>query len=232
MKYTVLVGDIPDEAFDTLSRLPETETVIKLPPDSLIDSPIKSHPDTILCIHGGKLYCHNLYARENEELLLDICRKGNLTLSPQEGERNGKYPFDCAFNALNMGERILGRKQSLCPPLSDICINVNQGYAACCALYAGDTVISADPAIIKVCKAHGITVFPVAGGDILLPGYNTGFIGGAGGFCENRIFIFGESDGITGHALSLFCREKGFELISLCRGILTDYGGIKFIPTA
>lgn len=228
MNYIALVGNIPDAAVKKLSDFVNIEKVYRLPPDTLIDSPISNHPDTIMCIHGGKLYCHELYAEKNESLLSEICRRGKLTLCPQSGERSGVYPFDCTFNALCVNGRGIGRKKSLCPPLSEICINTNQGYAACCGLDAGGTVITADPSIKKSCEKHGIPVFTIDGVDILLPGYENGFIGGACGFCEGRLFTFGDA----GAALIDFCRARGFELISLRDGPLTDYGGIKFIPTA
>lgn len=232
MKYIALVGACPTEAKKKLTSLPMIEEVITLPPDTLVDSPISSHPDTVLCIFDNKLYCHDEYAKQNSELLDHICKQSGLSLCSQSGERSGKYPYDTAFNALPLHgmQKVVGRKCSLCAPLANACINVNQGYAACAALALLDgSVITADNSIKKALSREGIPVHTVSGKDILLHGYDKGFIGGCGGVFENTLCIFGDCSSATGQELQKICSSTSLSLISLCSGPLTDYGGVKFV---
>lgn len=233
MKYIALAGACPADAIKKLTELRNIEKVFVLPPDRLIDTPIKNHPDTILCIYNGKLYCHEDYAKENREILSEICSTASLELKAQSGERNGNYPFDCAFNALVIPSEnaVIGRKKSLCPPLSEICENTNQGYAACSSLVINETVVTADPSIAAAAERLKIRCRMLSGGDIILPGYDTGFIGGCGGFFDNTLCLFGNPELTkTGNELLSFCRQEAVETISLCDGPLTDYGSVKFVP--
>lgn len=234
-KYMALVGNCPKEAKEKLLRQKNITKVTVLPPDELVSSPVGCHPDTILCIFGCKLFCHRSYAEKNRQLISEICSASKLELCAADGARSGVYPQDCAFNALTIPEKntVIGRKKSLCPPLSSIAVNCNQGYAACGALNVGGTVLTADTSVLKALKEANVEAVRVSGGDIPLPGYDTGFIGGCGGFYENTLCVFGDPTvSKTGSELCEFCRQAGVELISLADGPLTDYGGIKFLPIA
>lgn len=230
MDHIALIGACPAEAEDKLNSLPDIKKVFRLPPDDLIDSPIRCHPDTILCVYGENIYCHYEYAEKNRGLLDEIRGMTGLKLSPVSQERNGSYPFDCGFNALIYKNTVIGRKKSLCQPLSEICEDTNQGYAACSSLAAGDCILTSDPSVIKVLSKLNIPYRELYGQDIELDGYKNGFIGGCGGSFENKVCVFGDpSLTETGKQLSDFCREKSLDLISLCGGKLTDHGGIIFI---
>lgn len=233
-EFIALAGEeCPASAKERLCQLKSVRKVFFLPPDGLIDSPIKSHPDTILCVYDGKLFCHEVYAEKNRDMLCEICTDAGLELCAQKGERNGTYPFDCAFNALSVPEKnaVIGRKKSLCPPLSSAAVNCNQGYAACAALDIGGTVLTADESVLKSVRAANINAVKISGGDISLPGYDTGFVGGCGGFYNNTLCVFGNPRLCkTGEELIGYCNENGIELISLCDGPLADFGGIKFLP--
>lgn len=235
MKYIALVGlDCPAEAIDTLSGRNDIADVFVLPQDSLIDSPIATHPDTILFIHKSKLYCHQSYAKKNASLLADICIRCGLDIITDDSERNGKYPFDCGYNALYVpgtDDTVIGRKKALSAPLKTICsTDTKQGYAACCALAVNKTVITADPSIKRAAMAAGIEVFTVSGGDIALRGYDTGFIGGCTGVIGKAVFTVGDPESCeTGRQFAEFCRSHGIKTVPLCHTPLTDVGGIKFV---
>lgn len=234
MKYIALAGaDCPQAALSALRRRNEIYEVIILPPDELIDSPISTHPDTILFIKGSKLYCHQSYAEKNASLLSHLCKVCALTIISDNSERCGKYPYDCGYNALYVSDAdiVIGNRRALCAPLRDVCsIDTRQGYAACCALAVEKTIITADPSMKKTAEAAGMEVFTVTNGDIALRGYDTGFIGGCTGVIGGTVFVIGDPDACTGgRELASFCNARGIELVSLCSGVLTDVGGIKFV---
>lgn len=235
MKYLAITGiDCPECAIKNLLQQEGIADIVVLPPDELIDSPIATHADTILFIHKSKLYCHKSYAEKNKLLINRICQSGDFELIVSDEERSGIYPFDCGYNALYVpgtDDYVIGNKKALAEPLQAVCsINTRQGYAACAAIAARGAVATADPSIKKAAEAAGIDVFELTGGDIILHGYDTGFIGGCTGVMKRTVFVTGDPElCTTGKEIREFCRIHSLDLISLCPGILTDVGGIKFV---
>ena len=223
-KYMAVAGvDIP---------LPKNDFEFTLlAPDKLIAKQVQHHADMILAIFDNKIFCHKSYFEDNKEIIKNIADFGKLEIVLSDCKRNDIYPFDIAFNALTIGDRLICKKDYICPELEqyDI-INTKQGYAGCTALYAADTVITADEATIKACRENNIPYFEISGEDILLHGYDTGFIGGACGVCGDTIYIYGDpSTSQSGRELAEFCKDKGLNLSSVYDGPVTDIGGIKFI---
>ena len=61
-------------------------------------------------------------------------------------------------------------------------VNVSQGYAKCSTCVVGeDAIITYDRGIAKAADAAGMDVLVIEPGHVDLPGYDTGFIGGASG---------------------------------------------------
>lgn len=233
--YVAIVGErCPELAVTRLLSLPEVAEVVKLPPDTQIAEPIADHPDSLICIFDGVLYAHSEYTKNALRELSYICEKASLELCPVDCERGCKYPLDCGFNALILPDRrqLIGRRKSLAEPLKSLCTaNTNQGYAGCTALYAGGTVITADPSIKEASQALGIPVYSISGKDISLPGYNEGFIGGAGGSFDNTVCLFGSPEySQSAREVKDFCKRNSLSLICLEDAPLTDRGGIKFMP--
>ncbi len=199
--------------------------------DKLIAESVCRHADMILTVFDGKLFCHKSYYEENKASIERIADFGGLEVVLSVGKRSNIYPNDIAFNVLIADKFLICKKDYVCPALLNYnIINTNQGYAGCTALYAAGTVITADKATIKACRENNISYFEISGDDILLPGYDTGFIGGACGVCENTVYIYGDpSTSQSGRELAEFCKTKGLSLVSIYNGPVTDIGGIKFI---
>ena len=68
-------------------------------------------------------------------------------------------------------------------------------------------------------------------GGIRLPGYNTGFIGGAGGYVSGNAVFFGDvRRHPDGERIGLALAQRGIVCHALSEDPLTDFGGIKFFP--
>ena len=235
--YIAVVGNrIPEVAVKKLLSLPAVSDVVRLPSDTRIADPISDHPDSLICIFDGKLYTHSEYADIAKAELSYIVKKCALELCPFDCERSPVYPLDCGFNALSLPDcgLLIGRKKSLAEPLKRLCsADTNQGYAGCCALHADGTVITADPSIEKAVISLDVPVFKISGRDISLPGYNEGFIGGAGGAFDKTVCLFGSPEhSESAREVEKFCRERSLSLVCLEDGVLTDRGGIKFVKIA
>ena len=237
-KYIALVGaDMPADALADLEKINTVCETVVLKPDTDITSPICTHPDTILCIFKGRLYCHKNYAEKNPQIEY-ICSVCGLEAVPCDTKRSGTYPYDVSFNALcDSGNRFLiARKASVCAPLKEMCLDTKQGYAACCAVFVGDTVVSADPSIIKTARAAGLPYRSVNGKGIKLRGYGKGFIGGCTGTVTSAdgtptVLTVGDPASCpAGRELYDICKGSGVRLVPLGSGPLTDVGGIKTVP--
>ncbi len=228
MKKTVaIVGKSMPEA--AVNKLTKEYTVFVIPPDVSVAPEVFSHPDMILTVFDGKLFCHESYTSEIIPQIAELC---GLKVVYCRGKRSEKYPEDVAFNVLSVGDKLIGRQDSVAPELREYgIIDTRQGYAGCTSLFAAGHVISADPAILSSAAGAGIPTVRISGEGIELPGYSTGFIGGACGVCGDKIYICGEPNtSPAGRDLQKACRELGLRLISLCGGPVTDVGGIKFLP--
>ncbi len=225
MKRFMAIAGVPLPALSD-----EFETVL-LPKDTLLAKPVQHHADMILTVFDGKLFCHSSYYEKNTEIMSKIADFGELAVIASNCERNSKYPQDVAFNTLTVGDKLICRADSVCPELKAYpIINTRQGYAGCTSIFAADTVVTADEATIRACESAGIPFYRISGKDIILDGYDTGFIGGACGVCEDTIYIYGDpTTSQSGRELAEFCNIKGISLVSIYDGPVTDIGGIKFI---
>lgn len=145
------------------------------------------------------------------------------------------YPENVLLNCLYFKDKLYGKLSAVEPTVLSFCkeqniepVNVNQGYSRCSTLVISDNaVITADKSIEKAMKNNGAEVLLVSSGDILLEGFDYGFIGGAG-FCDNNIvYFFGN---VKKHPdynkIKAFCEKHYSSIEILCEEKpLTDIGG-------
>ena len=145
-----------------------------------------------------------------------------------------KYPYDARLNAIIIGNKLFCHLQTVSTAIIEYAreknlhlINTKQGYPACSTLKISENaVICADRGLTAVYRIHGISVYEINEGEITLPPYRYGFIGGASAKLGKEICFFGE---ISLHSSRKIIEEalKEHSLIPLisCRGILRDLGG-------
>ena len=148
----------------------------------------------------------------------------------------GRYPDDVALNVLSLrgGRLLAGHKSSentireaLCGEAFEFAA-LRQGYARCSCLKASDgAIITSDQSIKSELTRRGVEVLSIAPGHILLPGYNTGFIGGASCVIGGDAVFFGalESHPDAGR-IRAFLGRHGLRTLSVGNGVLRDLGGI------
>lgn len=213
--------------------------VTVLPPCESLPLPVASHPDMLMTVIGGELICHADYYARYGDIIRRISDYGGLKIVLSRCKWGGRYPTDCAFNALVTDKAIFCRRESCACEIPDAAqrcgidtVNVNQGYAGCSSLFVRDCIITADPSIAAA--AEGIyEVLSLSPGGIRLDGYDYGFIGGAGGTIESSAYFFGSlSSHPDGDALRDALSGRGISVTELGDELLTDYGGIKIIRRA
>ena len=212
--------------------------VLLLPPAEGMDPRVASHPDMLMTVWGQDVVMPASYAaRADVRPILDtLCRRCGVRVITTEISPGNTYPHDVACNGLLYGGKLYGKLSALAPEILRLAddsgieaVNVAQGYAGCSALACGDILLTADPSIRDAVCACGGDVLFLSPGGIRLPGYDTGFIGGAGGYADGHAVFFGDvrrhpdGDRIT-QALS----ARGIVCHCLGERELTDFGGIKF----
>ena len=112
---------------------------------------------------------------------------------------------------------------------------VRQGYAKCSVIPVGeDGLVTADHSIAKQAKQRGLDVLQIEATPIVLPGYDTGLIGGACSFAPygstKDLFFCGDLE-THPNATEIFefAAEHGMRVLSLCDGPLIDLGTVFII---
>lgn len=238
IKCAAVSSRIPAECYEKL--LDYCDEVFKVPTDGLLPDPVCHHPDMIFTVIGNSFICHRSYYEWNRDVLSRFLSKIGLAPVLSECRREARYPLDIAFNVLQNGRYLFCNIDHTAPEVLLAAeragletVKVRQGYAGCSAIATGKSVITFDPAILKACvgRCDAVNVGRV---DISLPPYDTGFIGGAGGYCDGKLFTYGRiptelfSPKREGGTLSDVFRNAGItETVPLCETGLFDLGGIK-----
>ena len=215
---------------------------LRLPPSPALPAAIASHPDTLFAKIGNELITSADYFETAPYVFSELREKHpSLKLSFTSDTFGKKYPSDCPFNSFTLRGKLYARGGSISENVlraaseqGILHIDVKQGYAACTTLRfessEGAYAITADKGMARLLRQNGALVTEIENGGISLPPYEYGFIGGACGVRENKIYFLGDiykhpsAEKIVG-AIT----DAGFEAISLSDEALFDGGGLIFI---
>ncbi len=108
-------------------------------------------------------------------------------------------------------------------------LNVKQGYTKCSAVPVSvKALITDDVSIAEVCKPNDIDVLLISKGDVLLEGYNYGFIGGCCGKISDNLIAFNGDIMLHSDATDIikFLNKYSVRHICLTSQHLQDVGSI------
>lgn len=174
--------------------------------------------DPAIICHPDILHCH----------LKDgyVFHGDPLTLGPS-------YPYDVPYNACSTGRYFIHNLKHTSPELLAEAgrlgletVHVAQGYTRCSVLPVDKgSIITSDRGVAASCTQ--LDVLLITPGHILLPGYNTGFIGGTGGRVGNEMLFNGD---LSAHPDFLnikdFIESRGIRCLWFSDIPLTDIGSI------
>lgn len=225
----------PSGVLDSLKK--EFE-ILQLPPDSSLPEAVNGHSDLLIFRLKNRLITRKNYYRTAKDKIELICEKSGLELILSGAEAGDRYPKDCGLCAAVSGRNIICRKTSadgeilrLAGDYGYTLIDVPQGYSKCsCAVLADGAIITADRGIANVTQAKGIETLLISEGNVELPGYSYGFIGGASGLCGNKLYFCGDLKSHPDHkAIEEFAQKHNTLCISLSDEMLYDVGSLIFI---
>lgn len=223
IRPVLFCGDISKKQEEALLAL--GYDLFRLPPFSLLDPRVATHPDMLLFPLENGILLHRAYYQEHTGFF----QKLPFSFSLSDEPIGTTYPNDLLFNALPIGNTVYGSKnisQEIWSTFSRH-VSVKQGYTRCSSCLVGNGVITQDTGIFNALKKDGIDVLLIRSKHIALPGYDTGFIGGASlTLSDTCTAFFGRIEDHPDYEnISEFAHQHGVTLLSLSNEPLTDYGG-------
>ncbi len=198
--------------------------------------PISCHPDMTLFSFGQKQF---ICPPDTFSYYRRVLSGQNVKLVQGERVLSCHYPQDIAYNVARVGKCLIGHKSSADPVILRMAKEnglsyypTQQGYAKCSSCIISESaLITSDPSIARSAQEAELDVLKIRPGNVLLPGYSTGFLGGACGLLPTgELLCFGD---ITAHPdflpIRRFCAQHGVELRYLKHRPLTDIGTILSI---
>lgn len=149
-------------------------------------------------------------------------------------EISAHYPQDIAYNVLISETVAFGNEAYVDPCVKEVLKsqgialkNVKQGYSKCACVYAFGCVITADKGMYESAKKENLPALLISPGDVRLSGFDYGFLGGATGELDEKLFFFGD---VTKHRdyekIKAFLNENKIEFEFFKDVPLTDVGTI------
>jgi hypothetical protein len=195
---------------------------------------ISFHPDIIMHHLGSEKI---IYAPGTNTEFLDALKAYGFRLIEGKTVLSDSYPGNIAYNAARVGNYAIHNFRYTDPLLKDMLektgvefINVKQGYSKCSiCIVDQNSIITSDKGIEKAAEKKGIEVLLIdSDEEILLPGLNTGFIGGSTGLMDKNLLA------LTGSVRKLksadriidFLERKNINIVSLDDNEIIDLGSI------
>ncbi len=225
---------LPLPCKESLTRL--GFSLLPLPPFPRLSPPVASHPDILLLRLGERLFCHEEYYKIAKNEIQKILEASGLSLCLTDDEISNSYPLDVSLNSVFTGNLLIGKRDTMAKKVKEYTVachipmlSVNQGYTKCSSVVLENAIITADTGIEHAANGAGLDTLLVSSGNVSLPPYPYGFLGGASGVCDKTVFFCGsiqkhkDSDRIVA-----FCHKHDYRVISLSDETLFDAGTIMF----
>lgn len=223
-KIVALDERCPKECVNNLKKL--GISIVFIPQNPRFDKAVSGHADMNVLNINGKLFTYV----ETKHLFV------NCEISGREDHEFLKYPCDVGLNCAILGRKMVCNTKYCDKKVLEyakICgfdiIHVNQGYAKCNICVVSDNaVITEDRGIFEILTKKGIDCLLLNRHEVILNGYDYGFIGGASGKISDNVLAF--CGNIQMHSeyenIKSFCDKYNVQILSLSDDALYDVGSI------
>ena len=182
----------------------------------------KISDDFFVCAPECFEYYRKILNKFNKKII-----KGNTYLSCN-------YPHDIAYNIIvteNYAVHNFKYTDSVVKSKieSKTKINVPQGYTACTlCLISENAAITSDAGIYKILLSNGFDVLMINDNNVLLPGFDHGFLGGSSFLLEHNILaVNGKIENHPDYSvIKDFCLKHNVSLLSLSNNPIMDIGSV------
>ncbi len=223
---SAVIGDSYGEICDELIKL-GIET-IRLKPDYRFLPGLESHADMQVFNAGNG----NFYINSIQEELCEIINKRGGSIIKIDFPQKALYPEDVLLNAAIVDKYLICNKNTVSRKILDYkdfeIIDVHQGYSKCSVCPVNSEAIITDDISIYNDVKGSLDVLLITKGDIVLRGFNYGFIGGASFKIDNDILAF--TGQVKTHRdsdkIKSFLNNHSVNILELNNSELTDIGGI------
>ena len=188
-----------------------------------------------ICCHTDVLY----KKLESDAIIVSACQNGNFQLLERLGYKitvNDKlkpgYKTECYLNYIFNNKYLIYNPKTAAKPPEEFLENINeitvkQGYTGCSTITVTEQAyITDDEGIYRTLKANNLDCLLIPKGDILLKGYDYGFIGGASvKLNEKEILFFGDfTDKNIKLSVQKFLNKYNVTALFIKNKKLTDIG--------
>ena len=232
VKYALCDSRVEETIVNELIKLGCSPVMV--PYDESLSEPVSSHPDMHFFHYEQFFYVsrtfNKTFSHFNNYIKDSIdCEKINKVVIDKNLEK--EYPYDVLLNSVAIGDYILCNDKTVCKEilLTDAeKIFVKQGYTKCSVAVVDKNAIITDDCGIYNKVKNIIDALLVRRGEVMLNGYNYGFIGGSCGKISKNLLAFcGDIKNLRDYNNIInFCRNYNVECVSLSKSSLYDYGSI------
>ncbi len=214
------------------ARLAEYGEIVEFATRGITYDAISGHPDIFFCpTPVGLIVAPNL-----SEKYYSVLKKHAINYTVGQMPVGVKYPDSARYNALVNDTYLIQNPMISDPTISEInpgldIINVKQGYVRCNLVgLPGGSFITSDRGIEKSLMQYSKEVLFVDPSSVKLSGFENGFIGGACGLSENKLFLCGSLRYINERdQIEALAARSGVQIIELYDGMPVDVGTILFL---
>ena len=228
MTYVIVAENFPEDSAEKLKKYGE---VVRTRANKNLLKGLDTHTDILVHpLPSGEL----VVDRDNFEYYKKILPDKKIL--PSHSSLSKKYPKDVPLNAFTFKNYFIHNLKFTDQVLLDYhknsayeLINIKQGYGKCSSLVTEYFIITSDGGIYESLKDF-IPIYKIKHGKIRLQNFNYGFIGGASGAFDKKIFFTGDFSHHSSYEEILkIIKKYDYEIEILSKDPLEDFGSIFFI---
>lgn len=220
MKDKVIISDFSKKIISDLKNF--DYEVLTFPAADKFNSFLRYHTDLFFNKIGNAVFVSDLI---KADFINGKSNFGGYDVRTVSGIKPG-YPFEAALNCFIADNKLFCNPSVISGELLNYSVKngyktvrLRQGYSKCACAVAGDNaVITEDRGTAEILKKNGIDVLIIKSGEVCLPGFSYGFIGGAS-FYDSRkkaVYFFGDIKKHKSYNEILdFCNRHGSSIEAL-----------------